>query len=77
MRDRARIRKAADGRWLAIRPGYGFNGPEESSPLDSQGAALAWLDGCRAHSESGTFELSGQYRDGISSTPTWTPLWPR
>jgi hypothetical protein len=76
MRDRARIFKAADGKWRAIRPGYGFNGPEESQPLNSQGAAIAWLDGCRVSSESGSYDLSGQASDGISSTPMWTPLWP-
>lgn len=76
MRDRARIYRHADGKWRATRPGYGFNAPEESSALDSQAAAIAWLDGCRASSESGSFDLSGQAHDGLSSTPMWTPLWP-
>jgi hypothetical protein len=77
MRDRARIYRHADGKWRAIRPGYGFNTPEESSPLDSHAAAIAWLDGCRTSSESGSYELSGQVHDAIGSLSMWTPLWPQ
>lgn len=75
MRDRARIFKAGTNSWIATRPAYGFN-PQETRACRSFSAAIAWLDTCRASSESGSYDLSGQVHDGIGSTPAWTPLWP-
>jgi hypothetical protein len=69
---KATIRKI-DGKWVATRPAYGFT-DAESKPLESQQAALQWLERTYGRGGGARDELSYQDHDGISSIPKWERL---